>query len=395
MRVLIAFDKFKDALTAREACQIAADAIQKLHPEAIIEQSPLTDGGEGFVEILTQLGGGIIEELSVAGPRFGQTDVKMGWVDLADLPSAVIAQLDVPAKGRLAIIEMAQASGFECLSPAQRDPWQTSTYGTGELIGHAIEMQAEAILLGIGGSATNDLGIGALEALGLTAYEADLQPLSQLTPAKWPRIASLGGLVNAEGHFPPIRIACDVDNPLLGDSGATKMFGPQKGLKPEDSARFERGMRKQALRLLGLFRHPPETFQDRLAEPGSGAAGGIGFGLRTSLPDVRFVAGFPLVESWLQLASKIESADLVITGEGAFDASSLRGKGPGTVVTMARKAHRRVQLFAGVVGEDVFAHLPQGAGAIAISPPELPRTQALEEARDRLKDAVERFFADL
>jgi|TARA_B110000438_G_scaffold240764_1_gene239578 glycerate kinase len=395
MRVLIAFDKFKDALTASEACEITRRAVEERLPSADIEVAPLTDGGEGFVEILTQLSGGTIEELSVAGPRFEQTDVIMGWAELAELPESVVAQLDVPQQGRLAIIEMAQASGLELLNPEERDPWQTSTFGTGELIAHATEMGAAAILLGIGGSATNDLGLGALEALSLQAYQADLQPVPQITPEKWSQITSLGGLVNAERRFPPIRIACDVDNPLLGEHGATHTFGPQKGLKPEDIDRFERGMRKQALRLLGLFAHEPISFEEKLAEPGSGAAGGIGFGLRTSLPDARYVAGFPLVEAWLQLAKKIDSANLVITGEGAFDASSLRGKGPGTVVSMAEKAGRRVQLFAGAVGRDVAEKLPSRAGATAISPPELPLPQALKEAPERLKHSVEAFLADL
>lgn len=395
MRVLIAFDKFKDALTASQACEITRVAVKQSLPDAEVQLAPLTDGGEGFVAILTELAGGALEQLTVAGPRFEPTETSIGWVDLATLPTAVAEHLEIPAMGQLALIEMAQASGLELLGPDKRDPWHTSTFGTGELIAHATAKGAAAILLGIGGSATNDLGLGALEALGLQAYQADLQPIPQITPNKWSQITSLGGLVNAEERFPPIRIACDVDNPLLGDNGATHTFGPQKGLKAEDADRFERGMRKQALRLLGLCAHDPAGFEQKLAEPGSGAAGGIGFGLRTSLPDARYVAGFPLVEAWLQLEGKIEAADLVITGEGSFDASSLRGKGPGTVVSMAEKANRRVQLFAGAVGDGIAKQLPAGAAAVAISPPELPLPQALKEAPMRLKNSVEAFLTDL
>jgi glycerate kinase len=395
MRALIAFDKFKDALTATQACDIAAMAIRNSHPEAEIEIAPLTDGGEGFVEILTRVAGGEIDWLDVLGPRFEKTRAPLGWINLDQLPTAVAELLQLPPAGRLAIIEMAQASGLELLSPEERDPWETSTYGTGELIAAAVDNKADAILLGIGGSATNDLGLGALEALGLQAYQADLQPVPQITPAKWSLITSLGGLVNTERRFPPIRIACDVNNPLLGSTGATRVFGPQKGLRAEDADRFERGMRKQAIRLLGLFAHSPETFEDKLATPGAGAAGGIGFGLSMSLPDASFVPGFPLIEAWLQLAEKIEQADLVVTGEGSFDASSLHGKGPGTVVERASAAGCTVHLFAGRVGDDVAGKLPKGAQGTAISPPELPLSQALKEAPERLRRAVEVVLADV
>lgn len=394
MRALVAFDKFKDALSAAEACRIAAEAIAEQDPGADVVQAPLTDGGEGFAEILTGVAGGTLEAVEVLGPRFAPAVAQLGWVELASLPEAARALLALPATGRLAIVEMAQASGLEMLPPDARDPWQTSTFGTGQLIAHAVEAGAAAILLGIGGSATNDVGLGALEALGLIAYDHTLQAVSHLTPAKWSAVASLGGLVNARDRFPPVRIACDVTNPLLGDRGATAVYGPQKGLLPDDFLRLERAVRKQAVRLLGLFGHPPARFEERLTEPGAGAAGGIGFGLRTSLPDARFVPGFPLVEAWLDLGAKVAAADLVLTGEGRFDRSSLEGKGPATVMRRAVAAGRRVRILAGSVEDAARAALPESATALALSPPEMPLATALAETPSRLRGAVRSLLAD-
>ncbi|MFP4282568.1 MAG: glycerate kinase [Opitutales bacterium] len=395
MHALVAFDKFKDALTAREACRLAAEAFQDAAPGAKVTEAPLTDGGEGFAEILTSAAGGTLESVEVSDPRFRPVTAQLGWIALEALPAAARELLDLPAKGRLAIVEMAQASGLQLLSADERDPWETSTYGTGQLIGHAAAAGATAILLGIGGSATNDLGLGALEALGLQAYQADLQPVPQITPGKWSQITSLGGLVNAATRLPPLRIACDVDNPLLGPQGATAAYGPQKGLQPSDFDRLERGMRKQAARLLGLFSHPLAEHAERLAEPGSGAAGGIGFGLRNSLADARYVPGFALVEAWLQLPAKIAAADLVFTGEGRFDATSLQGKGPASVLARALEGGQAAHLLAGAITPQGRAGLPPQAHAEALSPEDLPLAAALSETGARLSAAVRRVAVDL
>jgi glycerate kinase len=393
MRALIAFDKFKDALSAADACRIAANAIAAAAPEAEVLQAPLTDGGEGFAAILSGTAGGTLETVTVNGPRFTPVEAVLGWVDLSTLNPAARALLDLPVEGRLALVEMAQASGLEQLATSERDPWQTSSYGTGKLMAHAIARGADAILLGIGGSATNDLGLGALEALGIMAYDHTLQPVQQTTPAQWSEIASLGGFVNPESKIPPVRIACDVSNPLLGERGATSVYGPQKGLKTEDVARMERAVRKQALRLLGLFGHSASTFEARLAEAGAGAAGGIGFGLRTSLPDARFVPGFDLVMAWLQLNEKIADADLVLTGEGRFDTSSLEGKGPAAVVAAAAAAGKSAWVLAGAIDDNAKSALPPGTHARALSEPGLPLQQALAETPERLRAAVESIVA--
>ncbi len=393
MRVLLAFDKFKDALTAKEACHIAMEVLSASQPESELIQAPLTDGGEGFARILAEAVAGEIEIVTVLDPLFAPIDAALGWIDLAAVPARARDLLGLPATGRLAIVEMAQASGLELLPPSQRDPRLTSTFGTGQLIAHAGAEGADAILLGIGGSATNDLGLGALEALGLIAYDREMQPVRHITPAKWDQITSLEGLVNARQKLPPLRIACDVKNPLLGDRGATAVYGTQKGLRDEHRSGMEQGLHRQALRLMGLFGHDPATFADRLAEPGSGAAGGIAFGLRQALPETRFVAGFELVEAWLDLRAKIKEADIVVTGEGRFDASSLDGKGPVAILRQAIEAGREVHVFAGSVGSDLGEQLPAEALIHPISPPELLLPQALSEAPVRLATAIHAAFA--
>jgi glycerate 2-kinase len=388
MRALVAFDKFKDALSAPEACRVAAEALRAWDSAVEVTEAPLSDGGEGFATILTQSVGGEEELLTVLGPRFTPREARMGWVELAAVPPAARELLALPTEGRLAVLEMAQASGLESLAPEERDPWQTSTFGTGQMIAHAVAEGADAILLGIGGSATNDLGLGALEALGLIAYDHELQVIRRLVPARWGEVASLSGLVNAARRFPPLRIACDVTNPLLGERGATAVYGPQKGLRAEDQDHLERALRKQALRLLGLFGHDPASFAERLDTPGAGAAGGLGFGLCQSLPEARFVPGFALVEAWLDLPARIARADLVLTGEGRFDASSLEGKGPAAVLRRATEAGREVLLLAGALEEAAVAGLPEGVRAVALTPVGLPLPQALAETSGRLKDAI-------
>lgn len=389
MHVLLAFDKFKDSMSAAEACAAAAEAIREVHPDWVIESAPLTDGGEGFASILTEMAGGRLEQRSVRGPRFAETEATLGWVDLADLPSALRELLQVPEAGQLAIIEMAQASGIEHLAPEDRDLWHTSTIGTGELIRHAADAGAAAMLLGLGGSATNDLGMGALEGMGIVAYDHDFRQVTQFTPARFKHIASLSGIVNVRRRMPPVRLACDVTNPLLGSTGAAAVFGPQKGLLPVDFDRFERLMRKTADRLLGLFGHDPEEFEARRNEPGAGAAGGIGFGLRTALPDSAFVSGIELVKAWIGLEPKLSRADLVITGEGAFDLSSLHGKGPSVVLSQLRE-NQRALLFGGRIEPDALALATarHPIEAHTIGRTDWPLSRSLAEGRDLLREAV-------
>lgn len=391
MRVLLAFDKFKGSLEADEACRIGAKALLGASPALSVATAPLTDGGEAFAQILTHHLGGEVERISVTGPQWKPVIARIGWVDLASLPAAAARLLDVPATGHLAILEMAQAAGLAQVPAAERNPWHTTTYGVGEMIAHAHRSGAAAILLGIGGSATNDAGLGALEALGITAYDRELQAVRQLSPDQWTRVNTLGGLVNYRESFPPIRIACDVRNPLTGSRGATAVFGPQKGLTADDLPRLERQMDKMGRRLLGLFRHPLGDYDALLNAPGAGAAGGLGFGLVTAFPQARLVPGFPVVTALLGLDATLAQADMVISGEGRFDVSSLEGKGPWGVLLAVPPAARKI-LLVGSVEADAAAQaltkLP-GLEIIELTPPDWELSRRLAAAPEALAEKLQ------
>jgi glycerate kinase len=371
MRVLIAFDKFKDALPAGAACEVAARVLSRRHPDWTLDLCPLTDGGESFAEILTRAAQGRLETHSVMGPVGRPVQATIGYVEADRLPAAVQDRLG-PARGaRLAIMGMASASGIELVPAAERDPWRTTTRGTGELIRLAAQAGVSAILLGVGGSATNDLGLGALAALG---WEFDREPV----PTRWPVSANPRGRIK----LPPVFIACDVVNPLLGPRGATAIFGPQKGLLPADVPRLEAEMARMAACLCAAAAKPTEL----TTTPGSGAAGGIAFGLMVAA-DARLTPGFDLVSDWLDLPRRIDAADVVITGEGRFDATSLGGKGPGSIVRAGRQLGKQIHVFAGslgVSGDESFH---------AITPAGLPLAEAIARCPEFLAAAVERTLA--
>jgi glycerate kinase len=385
MRVLIAFDKFKDSLTAPRACAITAGMLHDRNCDWTLETCPLADGGEGFCEILTTSAAGSLQTVSVQGPRGEPTEARLGLVPFSGIPRAAGVILALPqatrANANVAVIEMAQASGLQLLPPDQRDPWQTSTTGTGQLIRVAAESGAIGVLLGVGGSATNDLGLGALAALGLESRTVDGKILTPPIPANWPSIARFQGHPNRS--LPPIRIACDVTNPLLGPQGAATIYGPQKGLAAQDLPRMEAG----AARLASMVCHHCRKPEAMMAAPGAGAAGGIAFGLMVAA-GARLLPGFDLVSAWLDLETKIAAADLVITGEGSFDDSSLSGKGPGAVAQRALALGKPVHVFAGRVG--TTHPPPRGLHLHAITPADTPLEQALREAPHYLAAAVSR-----
>src|SRR5687768_14071265 len=333
MRVLLAFDKFKDSLTARDACTFAAAALKDRHPDWIIDSCPLSDGGDGFSEILTNAAHGTIVGSSVTGPREDDVQASIGIVPYDRVPLAarsLLPPVPQPSPGlpTIAIIDMASASGLALLEPEDRDPWQTTTVGTGELIRTATELGAAAILLGVGGSATHDLGLGALTALGFEFESTQHGNVFPPIPARWREINRMAGSVHPP--VPPIRIACDVSNPLLGPRGAAAIYGPQKGLRAEDLPRLDHESARLAAMLCTYCKKPPSLME----VPGAGAAGGIAFGLMTAA-DAQLVSGVDLVSAWLDLEARLASADVVITGEGRFDDSSLSGKGPGAVAARA------------------------------------------------------------
>ena len=380
MRVLVAFDKFKDALTARQACATAAGALRAKHPDWTLDLCPLTDGGEGFTETLTHAAAGRLELVEVMGPRGRQIPAPIGYIDQDRVPPPARACLPIENRESqienfLAVIGLASASGIELLAQDQRDPWKTTTLGTGELLARAAK-KAGIILLGVGGSATNDLGLGALAALGFKFFAANGTPVAVPTPDQWERITRIEP---ATLHLPPIFIACDVTNPLLGPHGATATFGPQKGLAAIDGPKLETQMARLAALLC-------QTCGKSLAladTPGTGATGGFPFGLMVGA-GAKIVPGFDLVSAWLDLPARLTAADLIITGEGRFDATSLAGKGPGSLVREARRLGKPVHVFTGSLGvaEDDEFHV--------ISPPSLPLAEALLRSAEFLAAAVTR-----
>ena len=340
MRALVAFDKFKDALTARAACDTAVTALRLRHPDWQLDLCPLTDGGEGFCETLCHNSGERIEPIKVHGPVGDSIVALVVFVSSQFLTIAAQHRINRAGHGTIAVAGLASASGIELLPRNQRDPWHTSTFGTGELLQYAAHEKAGLILLGVGGSATNDLGLGALAALGFKFLDAQGKSIPVPMPATWDRIQ----LIDASGAIalPPLFIACDVTNPLLGPTGATATFGPQKGLTPADLPRLEAQATRMAA-LLGDACHQPLSLA---ATPGAGAAGGIAFGLMVAA-GAKLVPGFDLVSDWLDLPARIAQADLIITGEGRFDATSLGGKGPGSLVREAQRLGKPAHVFSG------------------------------------------------
>jgi glycerate kinase len=232
----------------------------------------------------------------------------------------------------------------------------------------------------VGGSATNDLGLGALAALGLEFSTDSGTLLQPPLPADWPGLRRIGGRIDPD--LPPILIACDVDNPLLGPRGAAAIYGPQKGLRPADAAGLEAESARLATLLCRHFGRP----ESLAGEPGAGAAGGTAFGLMAA--GARLLAGSELVAAWLDLDARLAVADVVLTGEGCFDETSLSGKGPGAVIRRALALGKPVHLFAGQVA---LGRAIPGLSTHAITPPDLPLADALAATAALLSQAVQSF----
>lgn len=383
MKALVAYDKFKDALTAHEACSLTAQVLEAVHPEWEVVCAPLADGGEGFAKILTEANKGQLKSYAARDPYGRQIEVAMGWTTAEALTAETRELAHLPETGKIAIAEMALPSGLARLPAHERDLWKTSTLGTGDLLMAAAEEGAAAILLGIGGSATCDLGLGALETLGLQALDANGLAVSPLTPENFHRIARF----EWKGYaLPPIRIACDVQNPLLGVSGTAAVYGPQKGLRAQDLPKLEAELARVAALLAQTGGKPANAVE----EPASGAAGGIGYGLKCLCEDVRYIPGFDFVWSWLRLESHLADADLIITGEGRFDSSSLQGKGPGTLVAKAIALKKQCLIVAGQIEEGL--PLPKNCEGIAITPPEVELARALKLAPLFMREALVGYF---
>jgi glycerate kinase len=314
MRVLIAPDKFRGTLTARQAAEAIATGWRRCRPGDELDLAPMADGGEGTMVALVDALGGQTLPVKVSGPRGDLIEASIGIAD--------------GSTGRLAIVEMALASGLAVLSASRRDPRRTSTRGTGELIRAALDHDPALVIVGLGGSATNDGGAGMAQALGVRLLDAEGRELHPGAEA-----LTLLAHIDATGVDPRLRqvvciAASDVDNPLTGPNGATAVYAAQKGASPDDLLLLDRALGHLAAvveRDLGV---------DLRDEPGAGAAGGLGFGLMAFL-GARVRPGVDVVSEALGLPARVAAADLVITGEGSVDEQSLRDKATAGVLRLA------------------------------------------------------------
>src|SRR4029077_21003864 len=340
MKFLIAPDKFKGALSEREAAENIAKGLRDALPGAKIEIVPMADGGEGTAEVICNARSGSWVQCKGHDPLGREIDAHYAWT----------------ADEELAVMEMSEASGMRRLSDSERDPLRATTFGVGEMILDAGSRGASEIIIGLGGSATNDGGFGMARALGfrffsdakeLTGAVSDLQSLTKIeTPV-------VAVVPTANSTMQPARLplqlkivaAVDVKNPLLGENGATRVFGPQKGASESDLDKLERAL----TRLPGVV--GKECGFDYRDEAGAGAAGGLGFGL-LSFCGATIQPGFEVVAQAVGLEAKMKDADLVITGEGSLDRQTLEGKTPVGVARLARKLRKPVFAIVGRASED-------------------------------------------
>ena len=358
MKIVIAPDSFKDSLDAAGVARAIAQGLAGVLPQAELIECPMADGGEGTMDAILAASAGELRRETVRGPLGEPVEAGWGW-----LPET-----------RTAIIEMAQASGLQLLTTEQRDACRSSTWGTGQLIAAALDAGAKRIVLAIGGSATNDGGSGMLRALGLRLLDAEGQALEEGGLAL-SRLVTLdaSGLDARLGEV-QVEVAADVDNPLCGPHGASAIFGPQKGASPEQVAALDLA--------LGHFAgHSAQALGEDVREfPGCGAAGGMGFAARAFM-GARFRPGVEVVAELAGLDELVRGADLVITGEGRFDAQTLRGKTPLGVARVAKRHGAPVVVIAGTLGAGYEALYPHGIdAAFALASGPMTLQQACAEA---------------
>jgi glycerate 2-kinase len=358
MKIIIAPDSFKESLSALEVANAIEKGFRDIFPEAEYVKIPMADGGEGTVQSLVDATGGRIVKTEVTGP----------------LGDRVQAFFGVLGDGKTAVIEMAAASGLHLVPREKRNPLVTTTRGTGELILAALNEGAEHIIIGIGGSATNDGGAGMIQALGGRLLDRHGQEIG-------PGGGSLSELadIDLSGIDPrlkraKIEVACDVDNPLTGPKGASAIFGPQKGATPEMIATLDKNLQHYAdviERVLG------KQVKDI---PGAGAAGGLGAGLLAFL-EAELKRGVEIVLETMKFHERIQDASLVITGEGRIDGQTIFGKTPIGVAKSAKRYNIPVIAIAGSLSDDSDVVLSHGIDALySIVPGIIPLEKALANA---------------
>jgi glycerate 2-kinase len=368
MRILIAPQSLKGSLTADEAGHAIAQGAQAVYPDAEIAIVPIADGGEGTVQALVDATGGTLVQRTVTGP----------------LGEPVAAFFGVLGDGRTAAIEMAACAGLPLVPPEQRNPLITTTYGVGELISAALEYGCRHFIIGIGGSATNDGGAGMAQALGAKLTTATDDELARGGAALSTLVSIDISSIDARLHDCTFAIACDVTNPLCGPTGASAVYGPQKGATPEMVAE-----------LASSLAHYAQIIEQDLHLsvkdiPGAGAAGGLGAGLIAFLT-AELRPGAQIVLEAVHLDEHLRNADLVITAEGQLDEQTAYGKSVGAVAGMAKHYSLPVLALAGSLGKHYQSVYDLGVDAvIALPPGPLTLEYAMEHAAELTSDATER-----
>lgn len=369
MKIVIAIDSFKGSMTSMEAGTAVRDAVMNICNDVQAIIKPVADGGEGMTEALTYGLGGSFVYTDVTGP----------------LGDPVRARYGILPDKATAVMEMAEAAGITRVK--EKDPWNASTYGVGEMIIDAVSRGIRTFIMGIGGSATTDGGTGMLKALGIKFLDETGNEISE-GAGDLDRIAE----IDTEGMLSELsecefRVACDVKNPLYGENGAVYIFGPQKGVKESEKAILDAKMRHYASMT------EKATGADHSCDEGAGAAGGLGFAFSSFFPHVKLQSGIKIALQAIELEAEMTDADLVITGEGRLDGQTAMGKVPVGIAKLAKKYDVPVIAFAGCIGDgaelcrkegidDFFAITPEGM--------ELETAMKKDVAENNMKKTVER-----
>jgi glycerate kinase len=372
VNILIAPDKFKGSLSALEVCRAVSEGLVQSQIKHAVTMVPLADGGEGTFDLLTQQSNGVRHTAWVNDPLFQPREASFG----------------ISGDGTTAFIEMAQASGLQLIAAEKRNPLNTSTFGTGELIRAAMNMGVTTLVLGIGGSATNDAGIGMAAALGYEFFDSGHQLLKPVGS----NLIHLHSIHN--GHVPSslknlrVIVLCDVTNPLHGEQGAAFVYAPQKGASAGAVKLLDEGLRN-------FETAASRFFKTDLNFPGAGAAGGLGAGCKVFLK-ATFFKGIDYIFKTTDLEKKMEAADIVITGEGKLDGQSLSGK---VVMEVSKMASRLQKPVIAICGKN---ELPDSAIAhagiqsvLSLMSGEVTDSEAMKNARDLIKKRVVSHFSSV
>ena len=369
MKVLAAIDSFKGNLSSLEVADVVEKGIRRVYPGAVVEKLAMADGGEGTARTLTAFFHGATETVTVMGPNGSPVHAKYGII-----------------RGTTAVMEMAEASGITLVKPGRLDPMRATTFGTGQMILDALDRGCRKIVIGIGGSATNDGGEGVAAALGVRFLDREGNDVG-LGGGCLRKIADM----DLQGLDPRLKdtefvAACDVDNPLCGENGASAVFGPQKGAAPEMIEMLDRGLAGYAEVIRRRTGRAVADF------PGSGAAGGLGAGL-IAFCNAKLGRGVDIVMDTVDIDRAIRAADVVITGEGRVDAQTVHGKVPAGVAGRAKKYGKPVFAVTGYAGNGSKAVYQCGIDAVvsSITAP-MSNQKAIRNSVPMIEDAAERLF---